>query len=133
MRMKIISKETKRKLTSRSFESPTSWCRVPWLSVSKEEYKQARHAYPQLASRASLKLWKRASHLRDTIYPPLAKRYAPGKYNKKAITIRAQSSAVTYGEACNPSQCQNSRSSWWCTSSQTSLYLVKCPTYPPSL
>jgi len=39
MRMKIIAKEKKRKLTSRNFEGLTSWCRVPWLSVSIEEYK----------------------------------------------------------------------------------------------
>ena len=100
--MHEIQKKQKRELTSRSFQGPTSWHRVPRLGMSKEEYKQVRHACPQLASRASLNLRKRANHLKGTVCPLLAKRYIPRRYNKRPQpSERSHQPSPTRG-ACNP-------------------------------
>ena len=39
LRSTRATKEEKIELTLKSFQSPTNWRRVPWLSVSKKEYK----------------------------------------------------------------------------------------------
>ena len=39
MKYMDYKREKEEKLTSMSFQGPTSWCKVPRLSVSKEEYK----------------------------------------------------------------------------------------------